>query len=91
AYQKLLKRIRNEPKLPGLPYSERQMFWISFASVWCRKQTDHHLELTMENSVHAPAKFRVNGALSNVKEFSEDFNCELGSKMNPTSKCLLWK
>ncbi|GFQ90856.1 endothelin-converting enzyme homolog [Trichonephila clavata] len=91
AYQKLLKRIRNEPKLPGLPYSERQMFWISFASVWCRKQTDHHLELTMENSAHAPAKFRVNGALSNIKEFSEDFNCELGSKMNPTSKCLLWK
>ncbi|GFS48954.1 neprilysin-2 [Trichonephila inaurata madagascariensis] len=59
--------------------------------VWCRKQTDHHLELTMENSVHAPAKFRVNGALSNVKEFSEDFNCELGSKMNPTSKMFTLK
>ncbi|GFS89724.1 endothelin-converting enzyme homolog [Nephila pilipes] len=91
AYQKLLKRIGTEPKLPGLPYSERQMFWIAFASVWCRKQTNHHLEYTIENSVHAPAKFRVNGALSNIKEFSEDFKCEKGSKLNPDSKCSLWQ
>ncbi|GBM51940.1 Neprilysin-2, partial [Araneus ventricosus] len=91
AYQKLLKRLGKEEQLPGLPFTERQMFWIAFASVWCRKQTDHSLEHTIENGVHAPAKFRVNGALSNVKEFSEDFKCETGSALNPKSKCSLWK
>ncbi|XP_055953320.1 endothelin-converting enzyme homolog isoform X2 [Argiope bruennichi] len=90
AYQKLLKQIGKEEKLPGLPFTERQMFWIAFASVWCRKQTDHSLEYTIENSVHAPAKFRVNGALSNVEEFSKDFKCETGSTLNPKSKCSLW-
>ncbi|GIX88965.1 neprilysin-4, partial [Caerostris darwini] len=91
AYQRLLKRIGKENQLPGLPFSERQMFWIAFASVWCRKQTPHNLEYMMENSVHTAAKFRVNGALSNVKEFSEDFECEIGSNLNPKSKCSLWK
>lgn len=33
AYNTLLKRIGSEKSLPGLEYSEKQMFWIAFASV----------------------------------------------------------
>nr|WBW70064.1 venom protein [Lampona murina] len=91
AYLSLLKRIHFEKSLPGLPYNEKQMFWISFASVWCRKQTEESINYTMKHSVHTPSQFRVIGSLSNMKEFSEDFNCTLNSTMNPTSRCFLWK
>ncbi|KAG8173808.1 hypothetical protein JTE90_016184 [Oedothorax gibbosus] len=67
------------------------MFWIAYAMSWCRRQTTGSIEYLMENSVHSPAKFRVNGVLSNIKEFSEDFQCKLESPLNPKRKCFLWK
>lgn len=40
--------------------------------------------------VHSPSKYRVIGSLSNMEEFSDAWNCPLGSPMNPTDKCVLW-
>lgn len=91
AYNKLLKRIGSEKSLPGLPYNERQMFWISFASVWCKKQTEDSIQYAMKHNVHTPSQFRVIGSLSNMKEFSRDFNCKLNTTMHPESRCSLWK
>jgi predicted metalloendopeptidase len=34
--------------------------------------------------------FRVNGALSNMPEFSQTFNCPVNSKMNSKVKCDVW-
>ena len=34
--------------------------------------------------------FRVNGPLKNFREFSQDFNCEIGDPMNPEEKCKVW-
>merc|ERR1719471_2062118 len=36
------------------------------------------------------AKYRVQGPFSNMEEFSRDFQCPVGSKMNPHSKCQIW-
>lgn len=46
------------------------------------------MRITMD--VHSPEKFRVNGPVSNMKEFSEDFECPEGSPMNPIEKCEVW-
>ena len=32
----------------------------------------------------------MNGPMSNLIEFSKDFNCPLGSPMNPIKKCKVW-
>jgi len=32
----------------------------------------------------------VLGPFSNQKEFSKDWNCPLGSAMNPEKKCSVW-
>ena len=33
---------------------------------------------------------RVIGTLSNSAAFSEEFNCPIGSPMNPKDKCAVW-
>lgn len=44
----------------------------------------------IKNDEHSPAMFRVLGTMSNLKEFSEDFDCKVGSNMNPEKKCEVW-
>ena len=39
AYKKLVEAQGDEPKLPGLDYSSKQLFWISAAQIWCEKTT----------------------------------------------------
>lgn len=91
AYDKWVDRNgREEPHLPGLAYNGRQMFWVSSASIWCSKTRNEELQQLILTDEHVPDKFRVIGPLSNMKYFSRDFNCPLGSKMNPVHKCQVW-
>ncbi|KOX75065.1 Membrane metallo-endopeptidase-like 1 [Melipona quadrifasciata] len=87
AYQKWVQRNHVEPKLPGLSYTPKQLFWISAANTWCSKYRPEAMKLRITTGFHSPGKFRVLGPLSNMEEFSKDFNCPLGSKMNPRKKC----
>ena len=66
------------------------MFWISYANRRCGAFTDEYLKWQIENDEHAPHSARVNVPMSNRPEFSEDFKCTPGSKMNPIEKCEVW-
>jgi len=79
-----------EKVLAGLPYTPRQLFWISFGQVWCSKFRDEALKSQILTAFHAPGDFRVIGSLSNNDDFAEDFNCPKGSNMNPENKCAVW-
>jgi len=57
--------------------------------MWCTRNTEM-ADVQLLYDVHAPAKYRVIGTLSNTEEFSEAWNCPLGSPMNPNDKCVLW-
>ena len=48
------------------------------------------MEQIFASDDHGPPEFRVNVPLSNSAEFSKDFNCPVGSKMNPINKCVVW-
>lgn len=52
--------------------------------------TSEAVGLQIEKDSHCPAKFRVIGPLSNLPEFSAEFNCRKGTKMNPVHKCEVW-
>jgi membrane metallo-endopeptidase-like protein 1 len=80
----------DEKILAGLPYSPKQLFWISFGQVWCTKYRDEALKSQILTAYHSPGEFRVIGPLSNNQDFANDFNCPLGSKMNPEQKCAVW-
>lgn len=66
------------------------MFWISAANVWCSKYRPETLKMRVLTGYHSPGNFRVIGPMSNFEEFSKDFNCPLGTKMNPKQKCTVW-
>ncbi|XP_043285392.1 neprilysin-2-like [Venturia canescens] len=90
AYAKWANTSLPEQRLPGLNYSANQMFWIAMANSWCAKYRAPFMKNLLYIDEHAPNKFRVNGPLSNIEEFSKDFGCRLGTKMNPENKCHLW-
>ena len=79
-----------EKYLPGHEYKPKQLFWISYAHSWCSKYRDAALRDQITTGYHSPAEFRINGPLLNNKDFAKDFNCPLGSKMNPEQKCKVW-
>ncbi|KAI8129853.1 hypothetical protein FF38_13123 [Lucilia cuprina] len=90
AYKQWVAQNGEEPKLPGLSYSPQQMFWISAAQTWCAKYRKETLKMRITTGVHSPNEFRVLGSLSNMKDFSRDFQCPEGTPMNPVQKCEVW-
>lgn len=90
AYQYWIERNGPEKLVPGVQYNQNQLFWISFAQAQSSFYNEDILKDRIENGVHAPEEFRVNGVVTNIREFAIDFNCPVGSKMNPTKKCRVW-
>jgi len=85
AYQRLSTTFQEpEGTLPGLPYSTNQLLWLAGTNKACTTPPTRHPTL------HSPKKYRINGAFSDMDEFSKDWNCPIGSKMNPVKKCQVW-
>jgi len=91
AYEAWVENNLEEPLLPGLNYTQKQLFWISLGNTWCAKYSPQALQMQLLD-VHSPSQFRVKGPLSNMDEFAKDFNCPVGSAMNPEKekKCKVW-
>ncbi|KAJ3654446.1 hypothetical protein Zmor_013635 [Zophobas morio] len=89
-YLKWLERNKPELSLPGLRYTPRQLFWISTATNWCVKVKKEYLKQFVSRSVHSPNYFRILVPFMNSDYFGRDFNCPLGSPMNPKYKCRVW-
>ncbi|KAF8944802.1 hypothetical protein BGZ47_003696 [Haplosporangium gracile] len=77
--------------LPGLEkYTPSQMFFISYARLWCSKERPEYLVNLIRSDPHPPAKWRINGVVQNSPEFADAFKCKVGSAMNPVKKCEVW-
>lgn len=90
AYRRWVQRNGPEPRLPGISMSPEKLFWISAANIWCGKYRPELMKVRVAAGSHSPAQFRILGPMSNLKEFSETFNCPLGSPLNPVKKCAVW-
>ncbi|KAK9875327.1 hypothetical protein WA026_007725 [Henosepilachna vigintioctopunctata] len=87
AYERWVKKYGEEKRLPGIPLSPKQIFWIQTGTFLCfRKLDDDATDLEAED-VHAVPKFRVMAGARNSRYFAKDFNCPEGSLMNPKEKC----
>jgi len=89
-YQAWVKRNGPEKKLPGLKYTPNQLFWISAATNWCSKVRPQQMVESIRMGVHSPGQYRVRGTFANMEQFAKDFNCPVGTPMNPPTKCEVW-
>ena len=90
AYVRIASEYGLEPRLPGLDFTPRQLFWLAGAAIYCRNYRPDYLRNMMPTNIHAPSRIRVNGPLKNSAEFASDWNCEVGTPMNPADKCIVW-
>ncbi|CAH0557229.1 unnamed protein product [Brassicogethes aeneus] len=90
AYDRYVKKYGEEPLLPGLKYTGRQLFWVSAANIWCSKTRVEELKQIVVTDEHSTDNFRVIGPFSDMEEFAKDYKCNKGSKMNPETKCKVW-
>jgi len=58
-----------------------QRFFLAFARTWRIAQRPAQLRLQLQSDEHAPAKFRVNGALGNMPAFALAFACRSGEPL----------
>ncbi|XP_055934901.1 neprilysin-11-like [Argiope bruennichi] len=85
AYLRYLNEEGDEEILPGLPFSNVELFYINFAQQFCEiRSTDEN------DGDTSPGHKRVNDVLSNYPPFSETFRCPLGKPMNAHKCDILW-
>uniref|UniRef100_A0A8C9EFG2 Phosphate regulating endopeptidase X-linked n=1 Tax=Phocoena sinus TaxID=42100 RepID=A0A8C9EFG2_PHOSS len=94
AYRKWINDKRQgveEPLLPGVEFTNSQLFFLSYAQVRCNSYRPEAAREQIQVGAHSPPQFRVNGAVSNFEEFQKAFNCPSNSTMNRgTDSCRLW-
>ncbi|XP_017304641.1 neprilysin-1-like, partial [Diaphorina citri] len=90
AYRKWVAAYGAEPLLPGLNLTHNQLFFLNYAQIWCGQMRPEDALTKVRSANHPPGKFRILGPLSNSRDFSEAYNCPLGTRMNPVAKCSVW-
>ena len=68
-----------DPKLDG--FTREQRFFLGWARVWRELHTDESQRTLVQTDPHAPAHWRINGPLSNLKEFQDAWGCKDGDPM----------
>ena len=58
-----------------------QRFFIAYAQSWRELQRPEQLRRQVQSNEHAPARYRVNGPVSNAPAFAQAFGCKAGDAM----------
>jgi endothelin-converting enzyme/putative endopeptidase len=69
-----------------------QRFFVGFAQWDCANERPEDIRVRAMTDPHSPAKYRINGVVVNMPEFSEAFSCKPGQPMvKPADKvCRVW-
>jgi predicted metalloendopeptidase len=79
---------KSKPVIGG--FTPEQRFFLAFGQVWCENDRPEAERLQVTTDPHSLPKFRVNGAVQNMPEFSKAFACKAGTKMAPENACHVW-
>ncbi|XP_038075379.1 endothelin-converting enzyme homolog [Patiria miniata] len=90
SYKAYMDNIPEQPRLPGIDFTEEQMFFLSYAQLWCQALTLKGVDEYVDKWKHSPGRYRTIGPLQNNEAFNAAFNCPAGSYMNPEVKCKVW-
>ncbi|XP_069140555.1 endothelin-converting enzyme 1-like isoform X1 [Argopecten irradians] len=90
AYQLWERQHGKESSVPGLNMTNKQLFFVSYAQMFCSKWKKDGLIGHLIDDPHSPGPIRVRGSISNTEAFAEEFNCPFVANYNPTTKCEVW-
>ena len=76
---KLTEQGKSNEKIDG--FTPDQRFFLSFAQIWRIKLRDEAQRMYVKVDPHSPAKFRVNGPLTNFAPFYRAFEVKPGQRM----------
>jgi len=73
-------------------FTPEQRFFLGWAQIWREQDRPEFLRVLVNSDPHPPAKWRVNGPLSNMPEFKAARGCKEGDPMvRPvTSRPRIW-
>lgn len=71
-------------------FTPEQRFFLGFAQVWCENTAPQEARNRAMTDPHSPGRFRVNGTLQNMPEFSKAFSCRAPQPMVSTNACRVW-
>ena len=81
AYAAMQKAYAGRPRVRTGGFTPEQRFFLGWARVWRNLQTNEDLRTQVQTDPHAPAHWRINGPLSNLKEFRDAWGCKDGDAM----------
>jgi endothelin-converting enzyme/putative endopeptidase len=75
-----------------LGFTPDQQFFVAYAQTLCTAATEADLADQAAHGARPPARFQVNGPLSNLPEFARAFRCDEGSPMvrPAAARCDVW-
>ena len=88
AFENSLKGKARPANIDNL--TPEQRFFLGWAQAWAEVSTPEGEAYQAQNDPHAVARFRVNGPLSNMPEFTEAFGCKQNAPMVRTDICRIW-
>jgi endothelin-converting enzyme/putative endopeptidase len=67
-----------------------QRFFVGYGQSWCSNARPETQRLRAITDPHSPEKYRTNGVISNMPEFSKAFACKAGQPMVREPVCKIW-
>ncbi|HVP60092.1 MAG TPA: M13 family metallopeptidase [Myxococcaceae bacterium] len=92
AYRAWRTGTANQRLVPIDGLTPEQRFFVGYAQWACTNIRPQTARLLARTDPHSPAKYRVNGLMVNMPEFSQAFSCKPGQPMTkPVEKvCRVW-
>ncbi|MCI0658638.1 MAG: M13 family metallopeptidase [Acidobacteria bacterium] len=90
AYMALMDTLKDTKVEPIDGFTPAQRFFLGNAQVWCANMSDAETRLRVTTDPHSLPKYRVNGVVANLPEFSQAFGCKAGSPMVKADRCRVW-
>ena len=71
-------------------FTPEQRFFIGYGQSWCTNTRPERARMLAQIDPHSPAKYRVNGVVSNMPEFQRAFACRANQPMVRGPACRVW-
>ena len=81
AFAAMQKALAGKPRRTIDGFTPEQRFFLAYSRIWRAMDRPEGLRTRVLTDPHSPAHWRVNGPLSNLKEFRDAWGCKEGDAM----------